>query len=204
MKIILLTGFEPFGGESINPSWELVKLFDNQVINDYRIISKELPTVFYESSALLLKYLKEYEPRIVLCFGQAGGSNSIRLERVAVNLNDARIPDNKGNQPLDELIDSNGRVAYFTKLPIRLIYDKLTDNNLPVSISLSAGSYVCNHVFYQLMQVIHDKDIIGGFIHIPYLNIQNKPNHFNMRMDELQKALDIILKSIIDYDLRVS
>jgi len=204
MKIILLTGFEPFGGESINPSWELVKLFDNQVINDYRIISKELPTVFYESSALLLKYLKEYEPRIVLCFGQAGGSNSIRLERVAVNLNDARIPDNKGNQPLDELIDSNGPVAYFTKLPIRLIYDKLTDNNLPVSISLSAGSYVCNHVFYQLMQVIHDKDIIGGFIHIPYLNIQNKPNHFNMSMDELQKALDIILKSIIDYDQRVS
>ncbi|NLG81361.1 MAG: pyroglutamyl-peptidase I [Bacilli bacterium] len=200
MKIILLTGFEPFGGESINPSWELVKLFDNQVINDYRIISKELPTVFYESSALLLKYLKEYEPRIVLCFGQAGGSNSIRLERVAVNVNDARIPDNKGNQPLDELIDSNGSVAYFTKLPIRLIYDKLTDNNLPVSISLSAGSYVCNHVFYQLMQVIHDKDIIGGFIHIPYLNIQNKPNHFNMSMDELQKALDIILKSIIDYD----
>lgn len=204
MKIILLTGFEPFGGESINPSWELVKLFDNQVINDYRIISKELPTVFYESSALLLKYLKEYEPRIVLCFGQAGGSNSIRLERVAVNLNDARIPDNKGNQPLDELIDSNGPVAYFTKLPIRLIYDKLTDNNLPVSISLSAGSYVCNHVFYQLMQVIHDKDIIGGFIHIPYLNIQNKPNHFNMSMDELQKALDIILKTIIDYDQRVS
>lgn len=204
MKIILLTGFEPFGGESINPSWELVKLFDNQVINDYRIISKELPTVFYESSALLLKYLKEYEPRIVLCFGQAGGSNSIRLERVAVNLNDARIPDNKGNQPLDELIDSNGPVAYFTKLPIRLIYDKLTDNNLPVSISLSAGSYVCNHVFYQLMQVIHDKDIIGGFIHIPYLNIQSKPNHFNMSMDELQKALDIILKTIIDYDQRVS
>lgn len=204
MKTILLTGFEPFDGESINPSWELVKVFNDMIIDDYHIISKLLPTIFYESSEILLKYLKEYKPKIVLCFGQAGGSNSIRLERVALNLNDARIPDNRGNQPNDELVIPDGPVAYFAKLPLKLIYDKLKENNIPVSISLSAGSYVCNHVFYYLMHVIHNTEMIGGFIHIPYLDTQNKPNHFTMKLEELKIALESIIKTLIDYDKGVS
>lgn len=199
MEKILLTGFEPFDGETINPSWELVKTFDKKIIGNYEIIAREIPTVFYESSKLLINYIEEYSPKHVICFGQAGGSNSIRLERIAVNLNDARIPDNKGNQPIDEIINSNGPTAYFSTLPLRKIHDELMKEKIPVSLSLSAGSYVCNHIFYNLMHYIKGRNILGGFIHIPYINtqVENKPNVFSLDLNTLTKALTIILNVLI-------
>lgn len=198
MNCILLTGFEPFGGEIINPSWELVKIFDNQTINNHKIIAKEIPTVFYESAKLLKQYIDEFKPSIVICFGQAGGSKSIRLERVAINLNDASIPDNKGNKPIDELIIKDGPTAYFSTLPLREFYNDLIKENIPVSLSLSAGSYVCNHLFYHLMHYINNTNILGGFIHIPYLDIQvkDKLDIFSLTLDELKKALKIIINTL--------
>lgn len=200
MKTILLTGFEPFDNELINPSWELVKTFHDINISDYHIIAKLIPTVFYDSSQLLKQYIKEYQPNIVICFGQAGGSDSIRLEKVAINLNDARIPDNKGNQPIDEAIIENAPLAYFSNLPLRKIYNELKKVNIPVSISLSAGSYVCNHLFYHLMHYIQNTDILGGFIHIPYLNtqVENKKSVFSMDLNTLKQALEIIVNVIIN------
>lgn len=199
MKKILLTGFEPFAGEEINPSWEVVKVFNYKEINDYQIVTKQLPTVFYDAKDILVNYINDIKPVIVICFGQAGGSKTIRLERVAINLNDARIPDNKGNQPKDEIININGENAYFSSLPLRKLHDILNNENIPASISLSAGSYVCNHVFYHLMHIIKDSNTIGGFIHIPYLDIQvkNKKATFSLDFTTLNKAIEIILNTII-------
>jgi len=199
MDKILLTGFEPFDGESVNPSWELVKTFDQKTIGNYQIISKQIPTVFYESAKVLTNYMKEFEPKIIICFGQAGGSKTIRLEKVAINLNDARITDNQGNQPIDETINETGSNAYFTKLPVRRILEALSNEEIPASISLSAGAYVCNHVFYHLLHQINNQDVIGGFIHIPYLDNQviDKENIFSLNIETLQKALSIILELIV-------
>lgn len=198
MKKILLTGFEPFNGETINPSWELVKLFDKKTFSDYEIIAKQIPTVFYESAEILKQYLNEFKPEIVICFGQAGGSKTIRLERVAINLNDASIPDNKGNQPIDEIIIKDAPTAFFSTLPLREIYNNLKKENFPTSLSLSAGSYVCNHLFYNLMYNIMNTNIKGGFIHIPYLDTQviEKPNTFSLTLSELSQALKIIIHTL--------
>ncbi len=197
---ILLTGFEPFDGETINPSWELVKRFHHKQISQHEIISKQIPTVFYESQEKLNQYIKEYDPKIIICFGQAGGSKSIRLERIAVNLNDARIPDNKGQQPIDETIIKNGPNAYFTKLPVRNLYHVLDNENIPVSLSLSAGAYVCNHIFYHLLHTIYDTDKMGGFIHIPYIDkqVKDQKDVFSLNLKTLEKALNIIITSLID------
>lgn len=204
MNKILLTGFEPFDRENINPSWELVKTFDQKIIGNYEIITKQIPTVFYESKEILKKYIKEYEPNIIICFGQAGGSKSIRLERIAVNLNDARIPDNKGNQPIDERIIKNAPNAYFTKLPVRNILEALNNEAIPTTLSLSAGAYVCNHLFYHLLHLIDGSKMIGGFIHIPYIDSQvlNKENNFSLNLQTLQKALNTILETTIKSNLK--
>ncbi|QVK19319.1 pyroglutamyl-peptidase I [Mycoplasmatota bacterium] len=200
MNKILLTGFEPFDGENINPSWELVKSFNHQIIKNYEIITIQIPTVFYESKEVLKKAIKEYEPSIIISLGQAGGSNSIRLERIAVNLNDATIPDNKGNQPIDETIILDGPNAYFTKLPVRKLLNALNKEDIPTSLSLSAGAYVCNHLFYHLLNTIDSRRSIGGFIHIPYIDSQvtNKKNTFSLSLQTLQKALTIILETTIN------
>lgn len=201
MKNILITGFEPFGGEEINPSWELAKLFNNKKYQDYHVVSKKLPTVFYKSASKLKDYINEYKPKIVFCIGQAGGSNTIRIERVAINLNDANIPDNEGNKPTDEYICDNGINAYFSTLPVREIYKELNNHDIKTSLSLSAGAYVCNHVFYNLIHTLESNDGIGGFIHIPYIpqQIKNKPDKFSMDLNTLEKALDIIINTTINY-----
>lgn len=201
MNKILVTGFEPFGGEAINPSWELAKLFHDQEIKEYQIICKQLPTVFYEASTLLKQYINEYDPQIVISLGQAGGSDTIRIEQIAVNKNHATSPDNKGNHPQDEKIYEDGPDDYYTTLPAHMIVDELTKNKIPASISLSAGTYVCNHVFYHMIDEISAKNIIGGFVHIPYLpeQVENKKDTFSMSLNELQTALDIIIRNCIDH-----
>ncbi len=196
---ILLTGFEPFNGEEINPSWELVKTLNNKILSDFEIISEQIPTVFNKSAKVLKQYIDKYQPKIIICFGQAGGSQGVRLERVAINLDDASISDNDGNQPVDKTILENGPNAYFTKLPVRQISQELNNVSIPNFLSLSAGSYVCNHLFFHLMNEIKSTETIGGFIHIPFLDKQvvNKKNTFSLDLETLQKALNIILETII-------
>jgi pyroglutamyl-peptidase len=201
MKTILITGFEAFGGEKINPSWEAVKQLDQLIIDEHQLIARQLPCTFTESSEYLTKLLEGLQPQIVLNIGQAGGRLDISLERVAINLDDARIADNLGAQPIDQTIIKNAPNAYFTNLPLKAILQAARNNGVPASISYSAGTFVCNHVFYTLMHWINtvSPDVRGGFIHIPYLPEQAavlgaQPS---MTAETVINGLKIILKTII-------
>lgn len=166
---VLLTGFDPFGGETVNPAFEAVKLLPDTVCGA-RIVKQELPTVFTEAGRTLCAAIAENEPDLVICVGQAGGASGLVVERVAVNLQDARIADNAGNQPCDAPIVPGGPAAYFTKLPAKAIVSAVRDAGISSYLSYSAGSYVCNDVFYTLMHLIETERhaLVGGFIHVPY------------------------------------
>jgi pyroglutamyl-peptidase len=166
--IVLLTGFAPFGGESVNPSWQAVRALHGRYINGYRIVARQLPVEFGASVKGLRAAIRETRPALVLCVGQAGGRASISLERVAINVDDARIPDNAGAQPVDHKIVEDGPAAYFTGLPIKAMLAALREAGIPAEVSQTAGTYVCNHVFYGLMHALRNRRIRGGFMHIPY------------------------------------
>ena len=201
MKTILITGFEAFGGGKINPSWEAVKQLDQLIIDGHQLIARQLPCSFTESSEHLTKLLEELQPQIVLNIGQAGGRLDISLERVAINLDDARIADNLGTQPIDQTIIKNAPNAYFTNLPLKAILQVARSNGIPASISYSAGTFVCNHVFYTLMHWINTVNpaIKGGFIHIPYLPEQAAAlgAQPSMTQETVISGLKTILKTII-------
>lgn len=195
---ILITGFEPFGGEKMNPAWEAVKRIED--IEGVNLIKYQLPTVFKRSSKLLFKKIKEELPDIVLCIGQAGGRYDISIERIGINIDDARIKDNDGNQPIDIKIFEDGKNAYFSTIPIKIIVDELKKNKIPASISNTAGTFVCNHILYSLLYFLEKnyKNIRGGFIHVPYLpeQVLEKKNIPFMDLDKITKALEIIIKTV--------
>lgn len=206
---VLITGFEPFGGEKINPSYEAVKLLDNE-INGAIVIKRELPTVFNKSIEKLNKLIKEESPDIVICIGQAGGRFNISVERVAINIDDARIPDNDGNEPIDSKIFNDGENAYFSNLPIKAIVQKINNNNIPAEISNTAGTYVCNHIMYGLLYLINKnhRNIKGGFIHAPYIPEQviEKRNIPYMTIHEIKKALTLAIIASVENkeDIKIS
>lgn len=194
MKKLLLTGFEPFGGEPINPAVEAMRRLQGRVIGSFEIVGLELPTVFGQSTERLLAAVQQHEPEVVIALGQAGGREGISFERVAVNLNDANIADNAGNQPVDEPVVPEGPAAYWTTLPVKRMVDRLRDEGIPASISLSAGTFVCNHLFYGLMHhlAVTGKPIRGGFIHVPYLPEQADRHSGapSMTLDQLVTGLE--------------
>jgi pyroglutamyl-peptidase len=200
MKTILLTGFEPFGGSKINPSIEACKPLDGREYNGYRVKVVEIPLRFHEVRPSLIKAIKETEPAAVLCTGQAG-SSMIRLERVTINVADARIAYNCGKKPVDEPIVEDGPVAYFSTLPLRKMLAAIEAEKLPVAISNSAGTFGCNHIFYDLMHYIEENElgVPGGFIHVPSLPEQAmKKLGPSMSLDLIVKALDAAMKVIAD------
>ena len=167
---ILLTGFEPFDGESINPSWQLAQALAGEVIAGHRIVAVRLPCVFGVSLELLRDAMAKYQPQLVLALGQGSNRSRLSLERIAINIDDARIPDNAGAQPTDVPIVENGAAAFFSSLPIKTMLTALHDAGIPAEISQSAGTFVCNHVFYGLMHALAEQpDVRGGFLHVPYL-----------------------------------
>jgi pyroglutamyl-peptidase len=172
---ILMTGFEPFGGETVNPALEAVKQLDGHILADgdgpVRIVTAEIPTVFGKAAEVLDAAIEAHQPDVVICVGQAGGRSHITPERVAINVDDARIPDNAEQQPIDTPVAADGPAAYWTMLPVKRIVRGLQDAGIPASVSNSAGTYVCNHLFYSLMHLLNTKynHIRGGFIHIPFL-----------------------------------
>ena len=165
---ILITGFNPFGGEKINPALEAVKKVKNE-INSSKIVKLEVPTVFHKSICALDKAIEDEKPDIVICVGQAGGRSNITIERVAINIIDASIKDNEDNQPIDEKIFNGGRNAYFSNLPIKAIVRDIEKEKIPADISNSAGTFVCNQLMYGLLYLIDTKypNLKGGFIHVP-------------------------------------
>ena len=199
---ILVTGFDPFGGELLNPSFEAVKRLPDTIAGAH-IYKLEIPTVFHQSAQLLNTKIKDIQPDIVLSVGQAGGRAAITPERVAINLDDARIPDNEKNQPIDEAIQVDGQSAYFTQLPIKAMVHAIKEAGIPASVSNTAGTFVCNHLMYQLLYTIDHEfpGMRGGFIHVPFVPQQviDKPHHPSMNLDDIAKGLEVGIGAIVAY-----
>ena len=167
---VLVTGFEPFAGDALNPSAEIARLLHGTVIHGHEIVGALLPCVFGAAITELKKQLRAVKPALVICVGQAGGRADITPERVAINVDDARIPDNAARQPVDRAIVRKGPAAYWSTLPIKAIVGALRERGIPASVSQTAGTFVCNHVFYGLMHELRtQKKIRGGFVHVPFL-----------------------------------
>jgi pyroglutamyl-peptidase len=195
MKKLLITGFEPFGGEIINPSWQAVKQLSER-INGYELYKLELPVVFGLAFEKALAIANEVNPSVVLCIGQAGGRNAITPEFVAINIRHATIPDNNGNQPKDEPIILGGDNAYFSTLPVRKMAEAIRAEDIPSQVSYSAGAYVCNDLFYSLLAHFKGSSTRVGFIHIPYCEEQNKQP--SMPLTTIISALTVAIGHIDD------
>ena len=193
MKKILITGFEPFNGEKINPSWQAVSMLENE-IDGYLISKLCIPVVFEEAAQIVLEKAKEISPDVIICVGQAGGRNAINVELVGINLQYGKIPDNKGNQPKDKPIIEGGNTAYFSTLPVRKIVDAINKENIPSVLSYSAGAYVCNDVLYTLLAHFGNTSTRVGFIHVPYSSEQNKEP--SMNINDIAKALKIAMENL--------
>ena len=193
MKKLLITGFEPFGGESINPSWEAVSRLPSE-INGYVLTKLRIPVLFGESASIVIKAAEELSADVVLCIGQAGGRGAVTPELVGINLRYAKIPDNGGFQPMDEPIIRGGDAAYFTTLPARKIADAISAAGISAQVSYSAGAYVCNDVIYSLLAHFHNTDTRVGFIHIPYSTEQNKEP--SMEISTIADVLRIAIENL--------
>jgi pyroglutamyl-peptidase len=190
-KTVLLTGFEPFNGASINPAWEAVRALKGWIEDDFIVEILQLPCVFGFANRVLCGAVDEIKPDIVICVGQAGGRADLTVERVAINVDDAPILDNDGQQPVDAPIAIEGPAAYFASLPVKAIVGAMRERGLRASVSQTAGTFVCNHVFYGLMHHLRDKEVIGGFIHVPYLPEQGAPS---MALKEIIEGLRVAVE----------
>lgn len=201
---ILITGFEPFGGESVNPAYEAVKLLPDMA-GDIQIVKMEIPTVFGEAGKVVETGILQHQPDAVICVGQAGRRADIGVERVAINLVEASIQDNAGNQPMDVKVQEDGDTAYFATIPVKAMVKNIKDHGIPASISYTAGTYVCNSVMYDLLYLIDRKypSIRGGFIHVPYATEQGvgKPvGTATMELSTISKALLYALEAVAGED----
>ena len=166
---ILVTGFEPFGGQSVNPSWEVAHALQGLVLAGAQVSAVQLPCVFAQALPALHQALAQHRPDIVLALGQAEGRCDLSLERVAINVQDARIPDNAGQQPIDVPVIEGGPAAYFSTLPIKALVAGLKVAGFPASVSQTAGTFVCNQVFYGLQHAVVGQGVYSGFMHLPLL-----------------------------------
>ncbi|MGW1285901.1 pyroglutamyl-peptidase I [Streptomyces sp. NPDC002586] len=170
MTRVLITGFAPFDGERINPSWQAASLVAAEPPTGLTVTATELPCVFGESLDTLRDAIRETNPDLVLCLGQAGGRPGVTVERVGINVDDARIPDNAGHQPVDEPVVPGGPAAYFSTLPVKACVAAMRTAGVPASVSNTAGTFVCNHVAYGLGHLIATEfpHARGGFVHVPW------------------------------------
>lgn len=197
---VLITGFDPFDKEPINPALEAVKkLPDN--IEGAEIIKLEIPTVFGKSLEKIEENIIAHQPDIVISVGQAGGRFGITPERVAINMDDARIPDNEGKQPIDVPVFEDGENAYFTTLPIKAMVEEMKKEGIPSAVSNTAGTFVCNHVMYGILYMAAKKypNIKGGFIHVPYIPAQviDKAEKPSMSLCDIAKGLELCIKAAV-------
>jgi pyroglutamyl-peptidase len=206
---ILITGFKPFAGEIINPSWQVAQALHGRKFDNLQVHAHCLPTVFGQSLQTLEQLIAQYKPAIIICFGQAAGRCAVSLERVAINIDDARIADNLGQCPIDHPIHNNGPNAYFSSLPIKAIVQELQHSGIPAEVSNSAGTFVCNHVFYGLMHITEQqKNVRAGFVHIPFLPEQavHHKGAACLSLALLIEAAEIIVRATLQHsqDLTIS
>ena len=172
---LLITGFDPFGGETVNPAWEAVKALPEQV-GECTLCKLQIPTIFGLAAEKVLAFAAECNPDVILCIGQAGGRDAVTPERIAVNIRDGKIPDNAGIQPGGEPVAPNGPAAYFTTVPVNEMATAIAGAGVPSTASNSAGAFVCNDTLYSLLHHYHGTPVRVGFIHVPYLPEQGSPN----------------------------
>ena len=192
MKKLLITGFDPFGGETINPSWEAVKLLP-EVIGEYEVHKMEIPTIFGLAAKTVLDKAAEVRPDVILCVGQAGGRNGVTPERIGINIRNARIPDNAGNQQVEEIIVPGGPDGLFSTVPTAKMAQAIQDAGLPGAVSNSAGTFVCNDTLYLLLHHYAGTAVRVGFIHVPYLPQQGTPN---MPLEQIVQALTAAIAAL--------
>ena len=191
MRKLLITGFDPFGGASINPAWEAVKLLPEKIA-DFEIIKLEIPTVFGLAAETVIAKAEEVQPDVILCIGQAGGRAAVTPERIAVNIRDARITDNAGNQPIGEFIAPDGPAAYFATVPVKEMAAAICAADLPGTVSNSAGAFVCNDTLYCLLHHYAGTEVKVGFIHVPWLPEQGSPS---MPLEKTAAALEAAIRA---------
>lgn len=200
---ILVTGFDPFGGESINPAIESVKRLPKTIANA-EIIALEIPTVLHQSLQVIDEAISKHQPDVILSIGQAGGRTDISVERVGINCDDCRIPDNAGQQVIDEPVYKDGPAAYFSNLPVKAMVEKVKEKHIPASVSNTAGTFVCNHVLYGVRHLVDTKypGKRSGFIHIPYLpqQVVDKKNMPSMSLENIVEGLVAAITAIVEND----
>ena len=200
-KKILLTGFDAFGGATLNPSWLAARALHGRQILGHTVVAAQLPTVFDTSLTVLTALLKQHQPALVVCLGQAGGRHAMSLERVAINVNDAPTPDNAGAQPVDTAVKQGAPAAYFTTLPIKAMLAALQAKGVAAEVSQTAGTFVCHHVFYGLMHALATqrglKQTRGGFIHVPWLPEQGTPS---MALEDIVSGLRLALRCALQVE----
>ena len=201
---ILVTGFDPFGGEPVNPAFEVLRFLKGKTLAGHIVATQEIPTVRHKSIEVLKSAIKREDPALVVSIGQAGGRLDITPERVAINVDDFRIPDNEGNRPTGEPIVGNGPAAYFTRLPVKAMVRAMAEAGIPASLSNTAGTFVCNHIFYGLMHMLETEGGIrrGGFIHIPYMTSQaaRLGKQPSMSVETIASGLEIAILTAIETD----
>ncbi|WP_028022007.1 pyroglutamyl-peptidase I [Enterovibrio calviensis] len=206
MRKVLITGFEPFGGASVNPALEAVLRLDGLKLNGGEIVTCSVPVTRYDAINAVTKAIELHQPTFVITVGQAAGRSAITPERVAINIDDFRIPDNGGNQPIDEPIFDDGPDAYFSTLPIKAMTLAMQEHGIPCSVSNTAGTFVCNHVFYGVQHFLRDTDIGHGFIHIPLLPEQTAAtDQPSMSLETIVEGLKVAAQATLDnkYDVAV-
>lgn len=198
---ILVTAFDPFGGDSINPAQEAVRML-HDTISGAEIVKLDVPVVFGKSVAVVYEAMKKEKPDVTLCIGQAGGRFGITPERVAINIDDGRIPDNEGNQPVDQPIFEDGDAAYFASIPIKAMVDKIKSVGIPAAVSNTAGTYVCNHLMYGILYHIAKEfpGMKGGFVHVPFLHEQvlERRDVPSFSKEDIVKGLEAAIAAIAE------
>lgn len=198
---VLVTGFDPFGGESINPAIETVKRLPDTIAGA-EVIKLEIPTVCHKSLRVIDEAIAKFDPDVILSIGQAGGRPDITVERVGINVDDCRIPDNEGNQIIDEPVYPDGPAAYFVTIPIKAMVQKIQEKGIPASVSNTAGTFVCNHVTYGVCHLVATKypGKRSGFIHIPFLpqQVTDKKNMPSMSQDVLVEGITAAIEAIVE------
>ena len=195
MKQLLITGFDPFGGEQVNPSWEAVKALPDH-IGEHQITKEEIPTVFGAAADKVLALAAEQKPDVIICVGQAGGRKAVTPEVIGINLREARIPDNAGNQPVNIPVIPDGPDAYFSTLPVREMVAAIQSEDIPAALSYSAGAFVCNDVLYTLLHHYNGTHVRVGFIHVPYLPQQAAGGQPSMPQDQIIRALTLAISAL--------
>lgn len=196
---VLITGFEPFGGASLNPSQLLVEKLAKENLPGVELSTVILPVEFDRASELLLSTIKEISPKVVICFGQAEGRSSITPEKIAINLDDARIADNSGDARKQKAIVVGGADGYFSTLPLEKMLSALNTAEVPASLSLSAGSFVCNHIFYRMQNALLGQGVKSGFIHLPLVPEQSGefPNQPTISLDQMLIGAKAVILSTL-------